>query len=435
MKYAKYILRLINSIFIVLIINTIFPFTAFAQTDTIKMMQYNLMYYTDNSGVSDCNSTTNSLNTKDAALRTILQYVQPDVFCVCEMGSNISYVNRLMDSDLNINGVDYYQHCPLTNYSGGYIANMMYYDSRKMSFYKSFYLTTSYRDINGYRMFFNTPNLSSGDTIFMTFWITHLKAGSTADNEASRLDEVQRLMNRIITESPGNCTFSGDFNLYGAEETAYQELINYSNSLYRFYDPINQAGHWNNNSQFAAYHTQSTHSQYTDCFSSGGMDDRFDFILVSPYVYYGSKKVQVVPNSYHALGQDGNRFNGSIISPTNNSIPSAVATALYNQSDHLPVITNFAIDTRTGIPDYANNLLLQVTNPVRDELVSEIQVSESDTYNFDIFSIDGKKLGAYSQYLEQGTHRLNYPFPYSKGIYLLKVSNLKHQQIVKKLVK
>lgn len=435
MKLVRFFSQCKYLLFITFVINIMTNSKISAQTDTIKMMQYNLMYYTDNSGVSDCNSATNNLNTKDAALRTILQYVQPDVFCVCEMGSNISYVNRLMDSDLNINGVDYYQHCPLTNYSGGYIANMMYYDSRKMSFYKSFYLTTSYRDINGYRMFFNTPNLVNGDTIFMTFWITHLKAGSSEDNAASRLDEVQRLMNRIIMESPGNCTFSGDFNLYGAEESAYQELINYSNSLYRFYDPINQAGHWNNNSQFAAYHTQSTHAQYTDCFSSGGMDDRFDFILVSPYVYYGSKKVQVVPSSYHALGQDGNRFNGSIISPTNNSIPSAVATALYNQSDHLPVITNFAIDTRVGISDYANALLLQVTNPVRDELVTEIQVNESDTYNYVIYSMDGKKLAAYSSYLEQGAHRLSYPFPYSKGIYLLKVSNSKHQQIVKKLVK
>jgi len=407
----------------------------FAQTDTIKMMQYNLMYYTENSGVSDCNSSTNNLNTKDAALRTILQYVQPDVLAVCEMGSNITYVNRLMDSDLNINGIDYYQHCPLTNYSGGYIANMMYYDSRKLSFYKSFYITTSYRDINGYRMYFNTPGLANGDTIFMTFWITHLKAGTSEDNEASRLDEVQRLMNRLITESPGNCTFSGDFNLYGAEEPAYQELIDYSNSLYRFYDPINQEGHWNNNSAYAQYHTQSTHSQSNGCFSTGGMDDRFDFILVSPYVYYGSKKVQVVPSSYHALGQDGNRFNGTIISPANSSIPTTVANALYNESDHLPVITKFAIDTRTGISDYASDFFMNVTNPIRDQLSIGIQISESDTYTFDIFSIDGKKLATYTQNLEQGAHQLQYSFPYCKGIYLLKVSNSKHQQIVKKLVK
>ncbi|MEG2070029.1 MAG: hypothetical protein RR034_01475 [Bacteroidales bacterium] len=47
--------------------------------DTIRMMQYNLMYYTNTSGVSGCNSTTNNLNAKDVALKTILQYVQPDV--------------------------------------------------------------------------------------------------------------------------------------------------------------------------------------------------------------------------------------------------------------------------------------------------------------------------------------------------------------------
>ena len=42
--------------------------------DTIRMMQYNLMYYTNNSGISDCNASTNNLDTKDAALKTIFKY-------------------------------------------------------------------------------------------------------------------------------------------------------------------------------------------------------------------------------------------------------------------------------------------------------------------------------------------------------------------------
>ena len=404
--------------------------------DTLRMMQYNLMYYTENSGVSDCNPTTNNLNQKDANLRTIFEYVMPDVFCVNEIGSNVMYADRILDNVININGRDYYRHGPLTNYSGGYIAHMIFYNSRKLTLYSNTFITTAYRDINGYTMYYNSPDLAGGDTVFITFWIAHLKAGNYDDNIAARLVQTQRLMNRIATSgAPGNYVFSGDLNLYGAEEPSYQELINYSNSLYRFYDPIDREGHWNNNSMFADIHTQSTHSSSTDCFSSGGMDDRFDLILVSPYVFYGSQNVQVLPETYHALGQDGNRFNGSIVSPQNNSIPTNVAQALYNQSDHLPVIAEFAIDATVGIAERTNDFLYKVVNPVRDNLDIYIHGILPDQYTIEILSIDGKCLATYKETLSEGGQRLSYPFPFKPGIYLLRLSNSKHQEQISKLVK
>ena len=80
--------------------------------DTLRMMQYNLMYYTQNSGVSDCNASTNNLNNKDANIKTIFHYVMPDVFCVCEMGTNNTYVERLLNNAINTDGINYYQHAP-----------------------------------------------------------------------------------------------------------------------------------------------------------------------------------------------------------------------------------------------------------------------------------------------------------------------------------
>lgn len=409
----------------------------FLTGDTLRMMQYNLMYYTDNSGISECNATTNNMDNKDAALRTIFKYVQPDVLCVCEMGSALMYVNRLLDNDLNIDGITYYRHTPLTNYSGGHIANMLYYDSRKLSLADNYYITTSYRDINGYKMYYNSTDLSNGDTVFITFWIAHLKAGAGEENENARHVQTQRLMNRITSMGPpGNYVFSGDFNITDATQAAYQELVNYPNSLYRFYDPVNQPGHWNNNPQFASLHTQSTHTWSDGCFVTGGLDDRFDLILVSPYIYYGSRRVQVAGNTYHALGQDGNRFNGSIISPTNNSIPSDVANALYNQSDHLPVIVDFVLDAQLGIRE--NEIpafLLKTTNPVNDRLTMELQISEPDMYDFEIYAIDGKRLTCFTRTLDAGIHQIHHPFDFSHGLYLLKVSNSKHQQQIKKIVK
>jgi len=408
---------------------------AMAQSDTIRMMQYNLMYYTNNSGIADCNSISNNLDNKDANIKTIFHYVQPTVFCVCELGSQTLYADRLLNNAINTDGIDYYRRGPLTNQSGGNIANMIYYDSRKLTLYKSTNITTAYRDINGYTFYYNADNLSEDDTIFMTFWIAHLKAGSYSDNEAARLTQVQKLMNRISSSGmPGNYIFSGDFNIYYSDEPAYQELTEYSNSLYRFYDPANSPGYWHNSSQFASLHTQSTRTQETDCFSSGGLDDRFDIILVSPYIYYGSNRMHMVEDSYHALGQDGARLNGSIISPANNSIPSNVATALYQQSDHLPVIMDMTIDAHVGVQEHANDFFVRVVNPVRETLQVELQNNEPGQYDIMLYSMDGRLLEHYREHLEEGVFRQEYPFPYGKGAYLVRFQHKNGREIVKKLI-
>lgn len=404
--------------------------------DTLRMMQYNLMYYTDNSGVSDCNASTNNLNNKDASLKTIFQYVKPDVFCVNEIGSNVTYADRILNNDINVDGIDYYQHGPLTNYSGGYISNMIFYDARKLSLYQNYYITTSYRDINGYKMYYKSQDLSNGDTVFITFWIAHLKAGSSEANAASRLSQTQRLMSKISSMgAPGNYVLSGDFNIYSSNEDCYQELVNYSNTLFCFYDPIDRAGNWNNNSAFADIHTQSTHSYSDGCFSTGGMDDRFDFILVSPYVYYGSERVQVLPESYHALGQDGRRFNGSIVSPNNTVVPTNVANALYNMSDHLPIISDFIIDATVDIANVELDFQWKIVNPVRDNLEIMIQCDEPENYTFEIFSMDGRRVALYKYSVESGIQKISIPFDFKTGMYILKVTNSMNQQSICKLVK
>ncbi len=402
--------------------------------DTIRMMQYNLMYYTNSSGISDCNSSTNNLDTKDAALKTIFQYVKPTILCVNELGTSMTYVNRILDNAINTDGVDYYEHGLLTNYSGGNIANMIYYDTRKLTLSNNYYISTSYRDINGYRFYYNSPDLAQGDTVYMTFWVAHLKAGS--GYEDVRKVQIDKLLAKIESMGmPGNHVFSGDFNMVGAEEPGYQTLINYDNSLYRFYDPIQQEGHWNNNSQFASCHTQSTRTYSDGCFVTGGLDDRFDLVLVSPYLYYGSMNMQVLSDSYHALGQDGNRFNGSITSPQNNSIPSNVANALYQMSDHLPVIVDFKVSATTGIADRDNNFLMNVVNPVRDNLQISLQVEEDDTFVFEIYSINGQVLEAFTRKLSAGKQQIALPFNFPHGIYILKATNDKQQRFIQKIVR
>ena len=410
-------------------------FQSFADAP-IRMMQYNLMYYTDDYP-NNCKPSGNYLNEKDANLTTIIDYVLPDVFCVCEIGSSSTYVNRVLNNVMNTNGRDYYEKCPLTNYSGGgSIANMLYYDSRKLAFHSHFYVTTYPRDINAYKMYYITENLAKGDTAFITFCIAHLKAGSYESDENSRKTQVEHFTNKLAQNGIDNYVFSGDFNLYGAEEPAYQHLLFNNNTAFRFLDPIDAYGKWHDNYQFAEVHTQSTHTYSENgCFSTGGMDDRFDFILVSPTLFYGTKQVQVLPETYHALGQDGSFFNKNLLASNNPSIPKEVIQAMYDLSDHLPVICDFEINSTTKINEYVNSFLINVENPIKNDLHLNIFAENEQLLTFELFDITGKRIDYFSERIFTGNNIISRKFDFAPSFYLLKITNEKGESRVKKMVK
>jgi hypothetical protein len=398
------------------------------KADTITMMQYNLMYYTT-SVPSDCVANATYLDQKDENLKKIIKYINPDVFCVNELGSNMIYVNRILNNVLNSDGVNYYAACPLTNHSGGgysSIANMLYYDNRKLAFHSHFYITAT-RDINAYKLYYKSNSLTSGDTVFITFIIAHLKAGNYAER---RGQEAASVMNRLVQSPAANYVLSGDFNLYNANEPAYQQFTNYSNNFYTFYDPV--GGSWS-----PIYHTQSTHTSAPtgSCFSTGGMDDRFDFILVSPYIYYGNNRVKAIADSYTAVGQDGNRYNQTIISPPNSAVPEHIANALYNLSDHIPVTMKFEINATVNISDIAQNWSTNVLNPVGEQLEIQLSALISGDYIFDIYTIDGRHLAHYEELCTAGNNRFSYPLNVPAGLYLLKITNFNGLNETKKIVK
>ena len=75
--------------------------------------------------------------------------------------------------------------------------------------------------------------------------------------------------------------FAGDFNLYDGNEPAYNMMLD--SMAVDLEDPINRRGEWHDRSSFADVHTQSTRTtQLPDGGASEGLDDRFDFILLSP---------------------------------------------------------------------------------------------------------------------------------------------------------
>lgn len=395
------------------------------------------MYYTLQ-GPDGCNQTSNNLATKNAAMKEIVRHVKPDVLCVNEIGKSDDYAQQFLNNALNVDGINYFATCPTTSSSSSYITtgNRLFYNTQKLGFHSSFHIPTSVAYINAYKMFYKTNRLTAGDTIFTTFYVIHLKAGSSESNAQVRYEQAKILMSHISTAKAGNYILSGDFNCYGASEDAYQHITRYHNSLYRFHDPVNSEEEWHENRNCTHLHTQSTHL-WGDCFAGGGMDDRFDFILVSPYILYGSQKVQAINNSYHAVGQDGMRFNSTITAPANTAVPEKVAEALYNMSDHLPVVMDLYVKNTVGIKQHTDNsLMVNLTNPVRnDQLEIGIFSTKTQPLTFRLFCADGRQIKTFTESVESGSTRIVKEFPMQPALYFLQIINGQQQVITKKIVK
>ena len=175
----------------------------------------------------------------------------------------------------------------------------------------------------------------------LVVYVGHFKAGQDEEDEEQRFSTVGDI--REHTRAlPRHYSFllAGDLNTYSWTEKAYNLLIVEIASLNdHFVDPINRPGDWHNNSDFADIHTQSPRVRQFDGGVHGGMDDRFDHIMIS-----SNLTDNYVSSSYITFGNDGNHFNDSINAMPNTAVSQEIAQALHDASDHLPVY----LDLRFG---------------------------------------------------------------------------------------
>ncbi len=282
-------------------------------------MNYNLLNYPGN-------DTT----VRNPYFRTTIASVLPDIL-VCEEMTSQAGVNGFLSNVL------------LPNYAG-YTAGTfidgpdtdceIFFKSEFFTFISNTAIPTELRNIYEFKMVEN----SSGDTL--RIYAVHLKASSGTTNEQKRLAEVNILRN--VTNALPAGTFYlvlGDFNIYGSAEPAYTELLNQSNPGY-FVDLFNMPGTWNN-ATYAPYHTQSTRTRQFGGGANGGLDDRFDMILMSQSII-DAGGIDYVADSYIPYGNDGQHYNDSINQPPNLAVGQVIANALHYSSDHLPVIVTLS---------------------------------------------------------------------------------------------
>ncbi len=268
----------------------------------------------------------------------------PDILVVQEILSQDG-VNEFLNNVLNVASSGYSAGIFL---DGPDTDNAIFYKTDAFSFLANNVISTSLRDINEFILLETTTQ----DTL--RIYSVHLKAGTATSDKQQRLEEVLAL--RAATDTlPVDCNFivCGDFNIYSSEELAYQKLLDQSTSGY-LVDIYNLQGTWNN-SAYALYHTQSTRTRQFNGGSTGGMDDRFDMILMSQSVI-DTGEVYFQPGSYITYGNDGYHYNDSINKPPNYVVSQEIANSLHYASDHLPVIVSLKFEQSNAIQMAVNIL-------------------------------------------------------------------------------
>lgn len=413
-----------------------------AQSVPIKLMNYNLMYYKAPS--TPCNHSRSGAQ-RDSDLKTIVQYVQPDILSVVEMGSNPINPPVITSSILNTDGVNHYQSANFTSSPFSSLANMLFYNDEKLALHSQSTVDMDpsnvplIRLVDFYRLYVKDGGHGQAgvDTTWLTVGLVHFKAGSSSSDRTEREKAARAIMRHIENQvGDANVVLTGDFNMRSSSESAYQTMVNYSNATARLEDPIQRSGNWNNNSNFATEHTQSTHSSSRGCFAGGGMDDRFDQFLVSSPIMSGNADLPY--QRYNALGQDGGSFNGPLNRSTNFEVNSTIANALYNFSDHLPVIMEVnAQVSGIGLRDYQYlEQNLEVVNPFSERLKLRLPEGPRRPLQVRVHNLAGQKIlqapwsaGPYQQNWSIDTQGL------AEGIYLLRLEQANGAIITRKIIK
>ena len=336
-----------------------FSISCYSQ-NTIKTMFYNVLWF------PELNPNRIDL------LQVVLQDYEPDIFMVCEL-QNQEGADAILNIGLNSDSNSNYSAAPyFENQSGGGdLQQALFYRNDMFLLENTEIINTPVRDINKYTLLLNTTAQDT-NPIRIYAYVTHLKSSQGSANQQLRLSMVEAFVNDTQQlEEDSFVLFAGDFNIYTSTEPAYQEILDQTNSI-TMADPINTPGAWNNNEDFRAIHTQSTRTSSSGFGggAGGGLDDRFDFIMVSQNMMT-NPSLQYKTNSYNAYGNNGNCYNNNINDINcGGAYNQNIRDALYNMSDHLPVVMELETNQEIIILDTPQQPLVQPFS-LKNTLVSE----------------------------------------------------------------
>lgn len=302
--------------------------TVASDATALRIATYNVLNYTSG---------------RTAPFETVVTEIDADVIVAQEVLSQTGVNNFL--AILNTAFPGEWSAGPFLN--GPDTDNAIFYRAAACSVVSHFVVGTTLRDIDEYTIRPKSHTTAAAD---LRIYVVHLKASQGGSNEQRRLDEVTAMRTRMETFPAGQSYIvAGDFNIYQATEPAYQYMINAANGAAGVVqDPISREGNWHNNSSFADVHTQSPRVTQFGGGANGGMDDRFDLMLVSPASEDG-EGWDIFETSYTAFGQDGQHYNGAINVAPFTVVTQPVAQAIHDASDHLPVFADWQVPARLDV--------------------------------------------------------------------------------------
>lgn len=351
----------------ILIVFILFIFPFVQAQENIKLMFYNVLEY------PNANPENRAL-----ILKEILDDYTPDIFMICELQGEDG-AEEILTQSLNYDSILYARAEYISNQSSGSnLQQMIYYRADKFSLELTDIIETSVRDINRYYLKLNTIDKEE-DPIYLNVYVTHLKSSQGSQNENLRLEMVEALTNTFNELDPNSYViFSGDFNVYSSTEPAYIEILDNSNDIV-LVDPIDRLGSWHNNENYQDIHTQSTRisSGPFGAGAGGGLDDRFDFIMMSENME-DDPVLKYVEGTYKAFGNNGNCYNNNINDEFCTGEYSVnIREHLYQMSDHLPVVMEIETSKEFDLnsSEFVLKDFIQLKNTIVEDNL-QFQISE-----------------------------------------------------------
>src|SRR5262249_48680545 len=162
--------------------------------------------------------------------------------------------------------------------------------------------------------------IGAGPASAFYIYNSHFKAGTASDDLAQRQVEATAIRADADALGPGaNILYVGDYNCQSSGEGFFQTLISAGNGHAK--DPGNPLGAWHNNASFLTILTQTPANAPPGGLTGGGLDDRFDFELVSDELTDGLG-LDYQAGTYHTFGNNGSvPLNSDINSPSSTALP------------------------------------------------------------------------------------------------------------------
>ena len=372
-----------------------------------KIMTYNVLHY-------------DGENDRDPYFKEIIYQIEPDLI-VCQEINGVEGFNSFFDSVLNVIHPGLWDYADFIDQSANNdIA--LYFKSEHFSYVSTSMIYTA--QTSGTRNVVEWFMVHNATSIQFRIYGVHFKANPGYE-ERRRVEMT--IMRDYLNDLPEQSDFivTGDFNIYNASTEPGFAVITSpgSDNDGRLFDPLNRIGDWHADvgeidCEYADIHTQSTRVLDLGDGATGGMDDRFDWILVSASILEETNDINYVDGTYLSFGNDGNHCNQGINEGENSSVSQSIANALHAASDHLPVVASFQFgcaDTSTASIMYDNKapviprLYGWYPNPFNLYTTFKFDLSENNFVNVTIRDLLGRHVKTLiNQFQYSGSNSVNW---------------------------